>query len=224
MIHLGGEPRDPLSGAVEQVFRVLYRMDQEADTLYPTGNPTGLHDYGKHARPEQKRPQTEPNWTKRLSVLLPARAIPTTPEVHYPDDSGCKCDLVVSLPGGVEFWLEIKGAWKQWWIENGSDWIYRSYFFHPLVPGLDPKTHTVPLDLEKLRRLRPPHATHVGSLLVAFDSESAPVESDVAELVRLAGLASEPWTTDRAWWPDARRPGRFVKCWLWRRCADRSPL
>jgi hypothetical protein len=64
-------------------------------------------------------------------------------------------------------WIEIKGAWKAWWGKR--DHLYRSYLLHPLVPGLDPKTHTAALDVEKVSRMTSKAADHVGLLLIGFE-------------------------------------------------------
>ena len=84
---------------------------------------------------------------------------------------------------------------------------------HPLIAGLDEsKTHTVPLDLKKLSRLSKTDAAFVGVLLVGFDSDAAPMDADVAELVMLAGLDAEPWKSAANDWQDFYRPGCRVRC------------
>jgi len=52
--------------------------------------------------------------------------------------------------------------------------------------------HTVPQDLQKLARLGKDQAAFIGMLLVGFDSEEAPMDADVVELVALARLGLHP--------------------------------
>ncbi len=204
------------------VFDLLRRMDAEA-TVRADGSPTGLSWYGGHYKPEQKRPRTEVAWSKRLAELLPQHGYPTRAEVPYPASPKCRCDDVIVLPDGKKLWLEVKGAWKQYWLDQGGSWIYRSYLLHPLLPGLDAsKTHTVPLDLRKLDPLRPPDADRVAILLIGFDRSDNHMDGDVAELVRMACLDGEPWEGAEDRWPDPYRPGFNVRCWLWHRSTARA--
>src|SRR5207302_821765 len=130
----------------ETLLGILKQMDSEAN-VSKDGYPTGLAWYGGYFRPDCKRPPTETSWTQRLSQLLTEAGIATKAECRYPGQTRCKCDNVVQLSDGRRLWMENKGAWKEYWRSNGGLGIYRSYLFHPLLPGLDPKTHTVPLDL-----------------------------------------------------------------------------
>lgn len=199
------------------LFKALHQMDTEA-SCRKWGEPTGLNWYGGYFRPECKKPPTETSWTRRLEQLLPEYGYPTEREVPYPYNRRRKCDNVVTLPGGARLWLENKGAWKDYWMQNGGSWIYRSYLLHPLVAGLDAtKTHTVPLDFEKLYPLRRPEADYIGFLLLGFDSAADPMDDDVAELTRRAGLNKRPWSVAATGWKDAYRPGCRVQAWLWQR-------
>lgn len=196
------------------VFDALRQMDAEASARR-NGEPTGLLWYGGHYRPDLTKPQTEPCWTKRLAELLPTLGYPASAEVAYPTAPRSRCDLNATLPGGEKVWLEIKGAWKQYWIENKRPWIYRSYLLHPLAPHLDPKTHTVPLDLQKLALLRRQDGDVAACLLVGFDANSAPMLHDVDELKRLSGLNRSYWEESSTVWADPYRPDGQISCWLW---------
>ena len=203
----------------DALFQALRAMDSEADTIR-NDEPTGLSEYGGHYQPHVARPRTEPCWTKRLGELLPELGFPTDVEVRYPNGSRKKCDLVVRLEDGRRLWLELKGAWRDYWAGKGNLWIYRSYLLHPLVEGLDAsKTHTVPLDLEKLGALTAQDADLTAVLLVGFDRADDPMDADVASLVKLAGLADPPWSGAVARWLDSRRDGHRISCWLWWRSA-----
>lgn len=196
------------------LFDCLRRMDEEATTLSKrTGRPLGLSDYGRHARPELRKPQCEVEWSRRLAELLNERGIVAAREVPYPERKKTRCDLVVRLGESHKLWIEIKGAWRDYW--GGSSLIYRSYLLHPLLSGLDSKSHTVPLDLAKLAALRPPEADLVGELLVGFETPEEPMDEDVASLVSLAGLAAWQLQTDT--WISPTVDGQRVRCWFWSR-------
>jgi len=199
------------------VFDSLEVMDREATTVRD-GYETGLYWYGGHARPEQKKPQTEPNWTQALAKVLPSVGYPSRAEVPYPDQPRQKCDLVVDV-GGNTVWIEIKGAFQRYWLEKGNEYFYRSYLLHPLVRGLDPKSHTAPLDLDKLSRLSSEDADSVGLLLVGFDTSRAPMDADIAELTRLAQLDRDPWCGWSRTWDDPHRAEGRTRCWFWLRPA-----
>jgi hypothetical protein len=149
-----------MSPLAPALLKCLREMDLEA--CLPRGaSPTGLAWFGGHREPEKKRPRTEPCWSQRLAELLPAHGFPAQAEVRYPSAPRDKCDVVASLPDGSAVWVEVKGAWKEYW-RGKSELIYRSYLLHPLVPGLDTsKSHTAALDLVKLNRLKPPDASPV---------------------------------------------------------------
>lgn len=202
------------------LFSALRRMDAEATTIC-AGKPTGLSSYGYHARPDLKRPQTEPEWSKRLAVLLTAAGFPARAECRYPGLPAGKrnsCDVVVELPdGGGRLWLELKGAWRDYWKARGGLGIYRAYLLHPREPGLVEKSHTVPHDLTKLARLAPTDATAVAALVVGFQADDDPMDQDVADLVRLEKLDQAPWATFTDRWPATHQPGHSVRCWLWSR-------
>jgi len=202
------------------IFACLRRMDAEATTIR-NGAPTGLNWYAAHARPELKKPQTEPEWSKRLARLLTDAGVPTRAEVPYPHDRRKRCDVVVTLPDDSgRVWIEIKGAWKHWWSQRGGLGIYRSYLFHPLLPGLIAKSHTVPNDLRKLSHLTPADARAAAMLLIGFDTPECSMDEDVEELVRLAGLHEPDWMIATDEWHDPWRSGQLVRCWYWTRDAE----
>ena len=204
------------------LFQCLRSMDAEAG-VRPDGKPTGLNWYGGHRHGSQKRPQTEPCWTQRLAELLPSCGFPAEAEAWYPrlpKQHRNRCDLVVDMPQDGKLWLEIKGAWKAYWVGAKGRSIYRSYLLSPLVPGLGEKTHTVPGDLEKLKTVRRPEGAEIGLLLVGFEAANDPMDGDIAELVRLTRFDRPPWQVWTDAWPDRYRAGERVRCWLWRRPAE----
>jgi hypothetical protein len=199
-----------------QLFQCLQQMDSEANQPH-AGYQTGLSWYGGHYRPDLKKPQTEPSWVWRLKELLLDLNRSAEREIPYPSLKQCKCDLRIALPSGDRLWLEVKGAWKDYWCKNNREWIYRPYLLHPLVADLDPKTHTAALDLQKLNSLTAKDAKYIGLLLIGFDSKEHPWNRDINLFMKLTGLDSSPWNRFSKRWPDPYRAGCRVNCSFWYR-------
>jgi hypothetical protein len=220
------EPQE-VSDLARLMFKILHAMDRGAATVRG-GEAAGLYRYGWHAQPDHDRPQTEPHWCSELARRLSARDIRTRVNVAYPgldDDLRNRCDLVVEMVDGATLWIEVKGAWKEYWRKQGKTRTYESYLLHPLVEGLDDsKTHTVPLDLDRLATLRPGDADFTAMLVIGFDTARASMDREVARLEKLAGLREYPWRFEQDVWPDPFRSSQRVKCWFWfRRVTDRAP-
>ena len=211
------QTRSPLSTFEDALFRALRLMDEEACKTWK-GSTTGLNFYGGHFRPNLVKPPTETSWTRRLEQLLPLFGFPARREFPYPHSSE-SCDSLVMLEDGSSLWLETKGAWKKYWQDKGKEGIYWSYLLHPLVPNLSVKDHTAALDIQKLNALRRPRADFVGLLLLGFDADDSPMDTDVSRFVELAGLGSPPWSARSTRWADRyrRKPPCGVKAWLWHR-------
>jgi hypothetical protein len=200
------------------LFRFLKAMDAEATSLTSAGHPTGLQDYGRHCRKGLSKPQNEVEWSKRLAELLIAEGIPTELECDYRDRCNGllpgrrqRLDLLLKL-GEAVLAVEVKGAWSDYWGRRNK--IYRSYLLHPLVIGLDAtKTHTVPYDLLKLSQLRPPQVDYIGQLLIGFECPDDPMDSDVDQLIDLAGL--DDWESSYDQWSSPSVSGQRVRCWFW---------
>jgi hypothetical protein len=204
-----------MQALAQQILGSLRAMDAEA-VPRSDGKLTGLWWYGGHARPELKRPQTEVEWSRRLAALLSNAGYTTRRETAYPGTPRDRCDLVALLPDGRRVWIEVKGAWKDYWVARRGHAIFRGYLLHPLVPypALG-KRHTAALDLEKLGRLGPSSADLVAFLLVGFDRPDAPLDADLAEFVGLAGLGRDPWSGATDSWTDVQQRGVHPHVW-WR--------
>ena len=201
-------------------FELLRKMDEEATTISEKGEPTGLSDYGRHARPELKKPQCEVEWSRRLGELLRPHFSGVEAEFPYPSYALLpnmkrqRCDLVITLSDGQRVWLEIKGAWRDYW--GGQSGIYRCYLLFPLDPSADAgKSHTVPFDLQKLGALQRPDAHHVAELLIGFEKPDDPMGEDIQTLTDLAGLSDWAGSTDT--WDSPTVAGQRVRTWLWHR-------
>ena len=210
------------------LFCFLRKMDFEAAQSRgkKLGLPLGLSSYGYHARPDLPRPQGEVEWSKRLAQLFGDVNILSYCEKAYPDQNGLvkkkkgkkpSCDLVCTLKNGKIIWIELKGAWRDWW--GGNHKFYRSYLLHPLVAGLDPtKKHTVPLDLLRLSSLRPPEADYVAELLIGFERPDDPMDEDIKTLIELANL--ESWDVQTDSWISPANQNQRVRCWFWSKRSD----
>jgi hypothetical protein len=197
-----------------RILTHLRDMDREA--VPREGKPTGLWWYGRHARPELRRPSTEVAWTAALTTRLGRDDYAVEKEVPYPDRRRDRCDLVVQLPDGRRVWVEVKGAWKDYWLKKGGVGIFRSYLLHPLVPFPSMgKTHTAALDLVKLERLGPDVANIVAFVLIGFDTADAPLAPEFVEFTSRAQLGCAPWTGAADSWHDAQGRGVHVRLW-WR--------
>jgi hypothetical protein len=168
--------------------------------------------------------------TRRLTeepatAWLLARGLPqhlaARSERPYPAASRKKCDLVITLASGDEFWVEVKFAWKTWCgyidksncvrgFETNADFFYHGYLFG------NHHSHSAAGDFVKLIQLAPASAD-LGLLLVGVDSTDSPMDKDIQSLERPAinvgWLREEPRR-----WKDRRDPaGRCrVNCWFWR--------
>ncbi|MFH1998330.1 MAG: hypothetical protein ABIK28_01555 [Planctomycetota bacterium] len=202
------------------LFDALRRMDEEATSLTKTGQPTGLSDYGRHARKDLSKPQAEVVWSRRLAQLIAPHVTQVRTEVRYPDYAvpdarkRQRCDLVVQLDSRQSIWIEVKGAWRDYW--GGDNRIYRCYLLHPLVSDADAgKTHTVPFDFAKLAALHAPEADHVAELLIGFENPEDSMLDDVATLVELAHLSE--WSGSETSWMSPSVPNQRVRGWFWHR-------
>lgn len=206
-----------------KIFEALRQMDDEATNLTPNGNPTGLNSYGYHVEANKSRnerrktPRTEEEWSRRLATLLEPFIADVRTEVPYPSYAlqqsrrRQRCDLVLTLSKRETLWLEIKGSWRNYW--GGKDKKYRGYLLHPLVPNLDPKKHTVPLDLKKLSLLKLPEANYVAELLIGFELVDDPMDGEVDELIELANLST--WNSAYKSWISSQDPNLRNRCWFW---------
>lgn len=215
-----------LDGLSTTLFGALRQMDAEATTRLPTGAPTGLSDYGRHSRPELRRPQAEVEWSRRLASLLRAAGYSVTTEVRYPEYAlptkrrRQRCDLVVDLGEEGRLWLEIKGAWRDYW--GGKSGIYHCYLLYPLAPEYDlGKDHTVPFDLTKLKALRTPEAQFIAELLIGFERLDDPMDHEIRRLIRLAEL--DQWRTDVDAWESGTTPNQRIRTWLWQCAVSAGP-
>jgi hypothetical protein len=200
-----------------EITRCLRFMDNEANLkamFKGQEDWTGLYWYsgfsGVHG--------SEKPWTKRLPIVLKEQAgIECRSEVCYPGTRK-RCDLVLDLPDGSTLWLEVKGAWREWWAKKGSLAMYRSYLLAPHVPSVS-RSHSAVQDVTKLKWALPPHADYVGLLIVGFDSADDPMDQDIVDLGQYTGLNDKPWASYHEHWDDPYRPGNRVRCWLWCKAA-----
>jgi hypothetical protein len=192
------------------LFAFLREMDAETGVTEDC-KPIGLNWYGRQRKP---RPRVEVEWTRELERRLRARGHDVRGEHPYPDKPPRRCDLVVTTADGRRTWIEVKGAWKDYWARKRNLAMFRAYLLHPREPYPKlGKEHTAALDVAKLGRLARPHADAVALLLVGFDTADLPIAPDFADLVRFEGLDRAPWTAQADDWTDAAGRGVHARYW-----------
>jgi hypothetical protein len=133
--------------------------------------------------------------------------------VPYPG-SRKTCDLVITLPNLWSLWVEVKLAWKRWFNCDGKFGKSSSYL--PYLNGSKHKTHSAADDFAKLVQLSP-RESHLGFLLIGFDSIDAPMVDDMRVLSKAAH--ENGWTADQIAWHDRRNAKCRINCWFWHRSA-----
>src|SRR4051812_15792646 len=94
-----------------ELLDVVRGMDDEATTPV-NGVRAGLCDYAIHVGSNPKR--YEVAWYRGIVSHLIRRGYDARADVDYPDGSGRECDVLVRFTASRSLWLEVKGAWKQW--------------------------------------------------------------------------------------------------------------
>jgi hypothetical protein len=216
------------------LFSILRDMDDEATSEYK-GWPTGLRWYCHHestVHPERikKREDIENSWVRRIGEFLRERhRVQVRLMPPYPPPSRQKSDLLIHLDGHECAWIEVKGAWtyEYDWYENEG--ISRLLWYSAEKSMFGRQDKCIESDIQKLKRLSYPQASHIGALLLGFDLRNpdkfAIADSSIEELRRRAGLRPPDWTEDYQAWDDPRHcankycagKGHRTRCWFWHR-------
>ena len=199
-----------LAALPEKLFDALHTMDREASVI--RGGPTGLCWYGA-----RKTRQTSRHWIPRLTILLNEAGFEVHGQEPYPT-GGARCDLTIRVNGNESVWIEIVGAWKDYCRRVGMESLYRATLQFP-IESTQPvaRKHKLATDMERLARVSPPQAQHIGVLIVGFDSTQFPMDEDIRELKSRSILGQPPWRVIENSWIDPHRDGCSVKCWLFLR-------
>jgi hypothetical protein len=190
----------------EQIFKFLKQMDAEAAPL-PDGTPTGLRGYYAFRQGEYRSGRGsawENSWTERLSELLSGHGYPAHCQCRYPSLRKT-CDLMVSAPRIRSMWIEAKGSWRS--TINDDDHsrdIPNKSFIKHLITAAE--------DVTKLQLLRSAEASHIGMLLIAFDTAALPITAYHLSIIR---GRTDGWREAHAGWDDYAWRGRRVRCWFW---------
>jgi hypothetical protein len=204
------------------VLRALRAMEDEADTI-SCGLRSGLRDYATHCGSAK----SERSWSAGLARHLSDFGMSSETECPYPK-SRKKCDVVATTPKGERVWLEVKAAWKAYFVDSpvitrNQRAFYQGYLFGPLRPGLA-RSHSAAQDIDKLEKLSIHHASFVALVLIGFDETNGTIECDLSEFAKLAGLRRRGWRiAGPAIWSDRNGDACRTCCWvLWRRPVSKS--
>ena len=186
-------------------------MDAEAVPL-PDGTPTGLRGYYAFRRGSYRGGRGlawENTWTERLAELLPAYGYTAECQCRYPGQRKT-CDLVLSALRMKSMWIEVKGSWRST-IDDAD--LRRD------IPNTSFKKHlyTTAADVNKLQKLRSGEASHLGLLLIGFDTRALPITDDDLSIIR---VTTKGWREASAGWNDHAWHGRRVRCWFWWRSSS----
>src|SRR2546429_695654 len=148
-----------LRNVAAAILRSLRAMDEQA-----TG--CGLRFWGQYVG---NLGQTEREWADQLVSMLRRLGFPSEAGRTYPGANTGGCDLVITLASGETIWIEMKDAFKTYYLESRNRRYltnYYSRFFYQRprfqMPPFSVQPNSALYDLEKLSRLRPPTATHAG--------------------------------------------------------------
>lgn len=123
-------------------------------------------------------------------------------------------DARLNFAAGAQLFLEAKGAWKTWWIEEGSPAVYEDYLFSPLG-GVNGIRDSAADALRKLATLTPASASHVALLIVGSARLEHAIGSDLDRFSLLALVDRPPWRSYREHWANPRWPGYELDVRLW---------
>ena len=170
--------------------------------------------FGEAALRETGKKHTEElliSW--RLAAALRAAGVEINLEECYPNTRE-HCDLVVHIPDGPAFALEVKIAWKKWvWTDQS---VHTSSAFKGYLLG-DATHNGTAHDYVKLQRAIWSQPTWLGVLLVGFDSFAAPMDDMIAQLERQQDLHRNGWELSaHDSWADRRNTQYRIACWFWR--------
>jgi hypothetical protein len=101
----------------------------------------------------------------------------------------------------------VKGAWKHY-LWNGALKANASYRKH---------LRAAASDFGKLERLTTAEASHVGLLLLGFDTLAAPMKPEIDDLAERCGLTRGDWHCRAEAWQDPHVAGHRTNVWLWTR-------
>lgn len=195
----------PSVNEVPQLLLAFLReMNAEATSIRPykgSSYPTRLREYSHHD--SQGDFKWERGWTVRLAELFRQRGVTTSTFSRY--DSGEIGDLDLSFPD-----FTMKGAWR--------------YNLHP-VPSSNKsysKHLTSPIEgaANDFLKLRQAPSTHVGMLVIGFDTPLHNLiidDSEIIEMKKNGQFADFQWLSFYDEWDDNVLPGSRARIWYWQR-------
>ncbi len=131
--------------------------------------------------------------------------------------NGERFDLLLTLPGSLSLYLEVKGIWKSYWCDRSNLSKHESYLFSPFKSRKSARSAA--MDLEKLARILPkvPGDVLASQLIIgsARPNHSLGVDLDLYE--SLTKTNESPWSkAQRSWqnhsFPDFDYDARMYVC------------
>lgn len=203
---------------LEQVTDAVVEIDQECRTRLDDvehGLVNVKREFRDRALREMGKKLTEERliaWLVQQKLERAGRRVEW--EVPYPGSRGRRCDLVVHAAPAGRVWVELKLAWKAWFnCQGGGTYSNPSYL--PYLQGRH-HTHSFRHDFDKLGTAALPAGDGRAVCLIGFDRVHAPMDAEVADVVRAARDECGPWETATGRrWPDRRCQDFRIGVWTW---------
>jgi hypothetical protein len=161
-----------------------------------------------------------------IAWLVQQKLCSTGRQVHwecpYPGNRKRKCDLVIRVGDAGQLWLELKLACKAWFNCQGGA-AYSNSVYLQYLQGKH-HTHSFRHDFEKLGSASIPDGDYRAVCLIGFDSVDAPMDAQVAAVVRAARKENGLWlAATEGHWPDRRCPEFRISVWSWLLAPQKRP-
>lgn len=162
----------------------------------------------------------ENDWSRALATFFVnagfLQVTGTECDKSYP---GCaeRFDLLVTLPGTLSLYLEVKGIWKSYWCDRNNLAKHEGYLFSPFKNRKS--SQSAAMDLRKLARIVPTLPTSVlaAQLILGSARRAHNLADDLDLYESLTRIDSVPWSRAKRTWrnhsyPDFDYDARLYVC------------